>query len=197
MDFKKISAAVGPLRYQSSTSDCVPTTVINALLVLLQKRLDPALIRFIWAASLDLGKAGTGSVGSKILAHVLESWFEHAADDKYVKSALNFRSEIISGDSAHLGPNNALIRCLNNGGVACIMTGGDHYSLLLCRSGLTYFGFDPYWNTHQVKRAGTVDYSKYHGLVNRSWSRKELLEGLSANENKWFHLIYPYLRDEA
>jgi len=139
MDWKKLSKTIGPLRYQMSECDCVPTTIINALLVVRKRRLKPKLLHLIWSVSLDFNKEGTGYVSSQLLAHVLQSWFDRALSDGYETRTPNVTSEIIEGETVHLNQSNRIARCLNAGGVACLTTeNGGHYSLLLAQEGNDY-----------------------------------------------------------
>lgn len=191
-DWKKLSKRIGPLRYQMSECDCVPTTIINALLVVRKRRLKPKLLHLIWSVSLDFSKEGTGFVSSQLLAHVLQSWFEPALADGYETRKPNFKSEILEGEDVHLNRSNRIARCLNAGGVACLTTeDGGHYSLLLAQEGSDYIGFDPWWLESYSSKGHLDNFQKYHGIANTRWTRDELLSELNKKSNRWIHLISP------
>lgn len=184
-DWSALHRNIGPLRYQSSDSDCVPTTVINALSVLFEKRLHPKLCQLIWALSVDReGIKGTGWVCCDALATFLSKWFERAHQDGYAKESLPYTSRILEGESVHLGPGNAVLRCLNSGGVACVAT-EDHYYLLLDANRDEFLGFDCWWDKHKSRTI--EEFSEYKGLVNTRWSRKDLEQVLG--NGRWVHLI--------
>lgn len=192
VDWKKLSKTIGPLRYQMSEADCVPTTIINALLVVRKRKLKPKLLHLIWSVSLDFSKEGTGFVSSQLLAYVLQSWFDRALADRYEARKPNLKSEILEGNDVHLGQGNRIARCLNLGGVACLTTyDGGHYSLLLGQEGNEYLGFDPWWQESFASKKHIECFQDYHGIVNMRWSREELLAELSRKSNQWIHLIFP------
>ena len=188
-DWKFLYKKIGPLRYQASLSDCVPTTIINGLTVLLERRLHPKLHQLIWSLAVDReGLLGTGWVCCDTLSSLLTKWFERAHQDSYETEALPFTSKIIEGDAVHLRRSNALLRCLNGGGVACLTTGreSDHYSLLLGYENETFLGFDSWWDEKSTpKRLKTLP--SYKGLVNITWTRDELQA--EVERSRWVHLL--------
>lgn len=194
---KKLSKEIGPLRYQMSESDCVPITIINALLVVRKKLLKPKLLHLIWTVSLDYDTEGTGWVYSQLLAHALQSWFDRALTDKYEARKPKLKSEIIEGNDVHLNKDNRIACCLDLGGVACLTTYADdgvgHYSLLLAQEGNDYLGFDPWWDKSYSSPKHLEEFGNYHGMVNIRWTRDELLSGLNnkGKNNRWVHLIFP------
>lgn len=159
----------------------MPTTIINGLTVLLERRISPQLHRLIWGVAVDReGVAGTGWVSSKTLSDLLSNWFALAWKDGYEDGGgpLPYTSEIVAGGEERkvaMGRNNPLSRCLNGGGVACLSTGkkGDHYSLVLGVENGTYLGFDCWWDEKKTPRR-LVELNQYYGLVNVTWSRDEL-----------------------
>lgn len=190
-DWKAIARKTGPLRYQMSESDCVPTTVVNGMIFLLQRRIHPRLLNMIWHISVET-KTGSGWVTSQVLSDVLNSWFERAHYDRNEKDVLPFESRIIEGDAAHLERNNTLMRALNAGGVCCLtVNDGRHYILVLATNGRQFLAFDPYWNRTIASTSHQDAFSNYHGLVNTVLTRAELQESLSVSSNKWVHVIAP------
>ena len=190
----KLYKEIGPLRYQSSTGDCVPTTLLNGLSVLLRRPLHPTLLKLIWSLSVDSGV--TGWVCCDALSSLLTKWFERAATDKYESpSKLRFSSRIIEGADVHLGPNNLLDQCLKMQGVACVSIGpkSDHYVLILGFENGRYLGFNCLWEKDKTSRNLSV-LDSYKGLVNVTWSRsdlKKLIPPRSKVGLRWMHLLAP------
>jgi hypothetical protein len=190
-NWKKIASKIGPLRYQMSESDCVPTTIVNAMMFLLQRRIHPRLLSLIWHISVET-KGGSGWVSSRLLSDALNIWFTDAHLDKNEKGSLPLKSKIIEGDAAHLERNNGLMRALNAGGVCCLtMHEGRHYALLLATEQDQYLLFDPWWTKAFGSSSHQEKYSAYFGLVNSTCTRDQLAETLRSENNQWCHVIAP------
>ncbi len=191
IDYQKLRRKIGPLRYQSSESDCVPTTVVNGLLVLLGRRIHPRLLHMIWAISLDASH-GTGSVSCHTLSSILNNWFTSAYQDGWEKGQLPFVSDIIEGDAVHLRRNNPLTRSINAGGICFLVTSnGGHYSLLHSVNGGEYIGFDPYLKLRKGSIEQSRIYAEYSGLANVIYQRHEIDELFRDDGNQWLHVIEP------
>lgn len=190
-DWKKIAAKIGPLRYQASESDCVPTTIVNGLIFLLQRRIHPRLLQMIWSVSIE-SKHGTGWVTARTLSDILNSWFQVAAADGYEDDVMPYESRVIEGDSVHLARNNALVRAINAGGICCLMVGdGTHYILLHAMDGRDFLAFAPYWKRRKGAVAQRELNDEYFGLVNTRFTRDELIDELTNDYNKWVQIITP------
>jgi len=125
-----------PFRYQITDSDCVPTTFINAMQFLYERdEIPQAVIKTIIAASQnivsaynEIGKEGTTRFAIEYILEFIESY----RTDNFACAY-----EYILDDKVHLGPNNKIISCLNNGGTAllCVCTDNTdvntHYILAL------------------------------------------------------------------
>lgn len=190
-DWKKIRLQIGPLRYQFSESDCVPTTVANGLLFLLRRRIHPRLLQMIWSVSLET-RHGTGCVACHTLSSILNNWFSSAHEDGYEREEMPYTSGVIEGVDVHLKRNNALTRTLNADGICFVATRkGGHFILLHTVASRRYIGFDPYLNI----RKGALDqrrvYDEYSGLANVVFSREELEAELKTEENQWVHIVEP------
>ena len=199
-NFKNIHKEIGPLRYQAGESDCVPTTIVNALMFLTSKNLNPALQRLIWSASLDSGKQGTGWVGCKLLAEVLQSWFDFAKHDEYETSAANlaFESYVFSAFDASELSNFAseslqkIDYCLSKGGVVCLTAGkGTHYQLIHSKLNGEYLGFDSDWTKSDKNRMGSAEIEKYSNMANIKYDENTLKKILKQKANQWIHIIQP------
>jgi hypothetical protein len=175
---------IGPLRYQSSESDCVPTTLVNGLTVLFERRLNPKLLQLIWGLSLDREHmTGTGWVCCDVLSDLLTKWFQRAHEDGYEKKQLPFTSRIIEGHSVDL---NEILPCLNSGGVVCLSTADHYYLILGVDENQNFLVFDCWWSkTKTLKQL--VKLGSYKGLVNTLWNRKQLQNILP--KYRWVHLL--------
>lgn len=188
--WRSIADAIGPLRYQSSESDCVPTTVINGLLVLYRRQIPAALVKLVWTVGVDFDE-GTGYVGTRTLAALLDAWFKMAYLDTREATPIALSSRIIERRDVYLGPDSQIDKTLANGGVCCLtVQKGCHYALLLGMDTQShYLLFDPGWDGALGKKAHQTEFEKYHGLVNRRLSEAQLNNELRHRYNKYVHLL--------
>lgn len=192
-DWKQLCKKIGPLRYQSSDSDCVPTTVINGLNVLLQRQIHPKLLHLIWSISLDREeKIGTGFVCCDLLPDLLQKWFELAPEDGYepnLNESVSYGSRILKGSAVHIGQRNPIVHCLNGGGVGILLV-ADHYYLIVGFEAEKFLLFDCLWNKdeHMPELQVQKDLAQqYWGIVNAVWTREKMETELS--KDKWVHLL--------
>ena len=196
-DWETLAASIGPLRYQTSKADCVPTTIINALLVLHYALLPPKLVKQVWAIGLDF-PTGTGWVGTKLLADLLDAWFNLAVRDRQARSASALRSFVIEGKKVNLGKSGVIRTTLDNGGVCCLtVRNGQHYVLLLANDGDDYLIFDPTWRRSHTTTDHIERFRKYFGLVNTILTKEELLMEFDSEYNKYVHVIAHAANSEA
>lgn len=188
--FKAVYEKVGPLRYQMANADCVPTTVVNALLFVTKQTVPHRLMRLIWASSLDQA-GGTGWVCSRILSDVLDAWFTMSKYDDERQTLEDFRSSVKQGKDVSLKPKHALLTTLNAGGAVCLTTeNGGHYSLLHSHNGeKEFYGFDPTWLGPRKRKAALEISDSTFGMANIMWSREELQTILEDENNQFIHLI--------
>ena len=191
--FNRIHDAVGPLRYQTAQADCVPTTVVNALLFVTGKNLPARLMRLIWACSLDLPGGGTGWVCSKLLGEVLEAWFTMSEFDGARDTLADYQSTVLQGTKVTLKRRNSLVSTLDAGGVVCITTeNGGHYALVHSHDeGKSFYGFDPTWCGPRKRKAALAMSEATNGMVNSVWTRDQLQTEFENEASQFVHLIYP------
>lgn len=188
-DWQHLYEKIGPLRYQASNSDCVPTTIINGLAILMESKLHPKLHQLIGALAGDQDKnGGTGFVSCDTLSVLLDIWFQRAHQDNRADGPLPFTSEIIESTTVNLDKRGRLLRCLSGGGVACLVTGkkSDHYSLLIGIENDNFLGFDCWWDGRKTARE-IEKFVAYKGIVNIQWTRAELEKELQ--QSGWVHLL--------
>lgn len=137
-----------PLQYQVSEYDCVPTSFINAVSYLFErKEIPPMVIRHIYMYSLDtvgrdarLGSAGT----SKHAVRLLGSWL-----NSYKFKNFSVSTEFIEGEKVTVGNTKKIHTCLQNGGVALcrvyLAGRAEHYLLFIKVEEGWVFCFDPYY----------------------------------------------------
>jgi hypothetical protein len=196
--YKRIYEAVGPLRYQMAAGDCVPTTVVNALLCVTRTTLPHRLMRMIWASSLDQSN-GTGWVCSKLLVELLDSWFKLSEYDGERQTLAEYTSKVRLESQVSLRQNNSLVTTLNNRGAICLTTeNGGHYALLHSHDqGQRFYGFDPTWLGPRKRKKSLELLEATYGIANTQWSREELVKLLANEENQFVHLIAPRVASEA
>jgi hypothetical protein len=194
---------VGALRLQSSEGDCVPTTVINALLYLTEDRIHPKLQRLIWSVALDEVPL-TGWVGCQLVADVIDAWSNWTHKDG---NASNKKRKFISeirpkktGDefdvSKILGDIQVLVE--KNAGVVCLTCRkGGHYALLHSFDGENFYGFDSYLRAKDMTSDVLFEYNdtvditnnKRYEMVNFLISKDNLKKLLEDKVNQWIHVI--------
>lgn len=195
--WEKKQLQVGALRLQSSDGDCVPTTVINALLYLTEDRIHPKLQRLIWSVALDEGPL-TGWVGCQLVADVISAWSDWTHKDGNAgKKKRKFISEIMSQGT--LGEKFDEINSLKEiqdwveakTGVVCLTCNkGGHYALLHSFDGKNFYGFDAYFsNNGAMTEAAFTEYKDTCGMVNFSISTDGLKKLFNDEANQWLHFI--------
>ena len=136
-----------PLHYQVSEYDCVPTTFLNAIVYLFDRReVPPLVIRHIHTYSLDtvspggrLGRAGTSKYATQLLGYWLGN---------YKTRKFSVQTEYLTEKNVHLRKGNPILACLDEGGVALCNVylghGEWHYLLGLYHDATWLSFFDPY-----------------------------------------------------
>lgn len=149
-----------PFRLQVSECDCVPTSFINALGYLFErKEIPPVVLQRVYLYCLDsfshsraMGH-GTTSHGSRILANWLM---------QYKERRFSVLTEVVERTSVSLAQNNALARCLNSGGVAVMTV--KHYGrwwhsiLAISVRDRWIYAFDPYPRSPKSNREGCYEF---------------------------------------
>lgn len=136
-----------PFRMQVSEYDCVPTTFINAISFLFDRKKIPAdVVKHVYLYSLDtvdgLGKTGHGGTTWEAI-QLVGTWLKNRRHSK--KFPIN--TEYIWGENVHLGHGNKIVRCLNKGGVVLCNICLDqcwHYILALKADKHFIYFFDTY-----------------------------------------------------
>lgn len=118
-----------PFRQQVSEYDCVPTTVINALSYLFNRReLPPFVVHRVYKDLLDIESSrGTSSRAIQDLGCLLNNYKEKS----FKKFAVN--SRFLSGSQVHFKQNSKIIRCLNANGAAlmCVHSSWNNWHYIL------------------------------------------------------------------
>ena len=194
--WKEKQNQVGALRLQSSEGNCVPTTVINALLYLTEDRIHPKLQRLIWSVALDEDQM-TGWVGYQLLRDVISAWSNWTHKDGNAgKKKRKFISEILATSTTEkFDATNALARIRDwiseSEGVVCLTCNkGGHYALLHSFDGKNYYGFDSFYsNSGCMPEAAFAECKDLCSMVNFSISKPKLENLLEDESNQWVHLI--------
>lgn len=188
---------VGALRLQSSDGDCVPTTVINALLYLTGDRIHPKLQRLIWSVALDEGPL-TGWVGCQLVSDVISAWSDWTHKDGNAgNKKRKFISEIRANHVAKKFDVTQTLKdihdCIEAEGVVCLTCNkGGHYALLHSFDGSFYYGFDSYFsNGDRLLEAAFTKCNDLSSMTNFMISKPKLENLLKDKDesNQWVHLI--------
>ena len=145
-----------PLSYQISEYDCGPTSVMNAVSFLFdRKKIHPDIITGIYRYCLDgfnyRGASGvTGTSGDSL--RFLAAWFNHYGEQR----KFPVRCEYIEEEKVHFRRGSAVVKCIRKGGCAVLLCwlGCGHYVLLTRldeENGLAYL-FDPYYVDEPLRR---------------------------------------------
>ena len=148
-----------PLQYQLTEYDCGPTSVINALRLLFDRKLlHPDMIKCVYQFCLEgfnchgeMGKTGT----SRCAMIYLAQWFNQYAAQRHFP----IHTETLTGKDAYLTPDSRIVCALAAGGCALVRChfGCEHYILL---TGLGENGeilaFDPYYLEKPLRRRDIV-----------------------------------------
>lgn len=132
-----------PLQYQITKYDCVPTTIINGIQVLLRRgEILPEVIKVIYLYSLDtrdkngkIGGRGTSYNAIELICNSLNELLD-----------FNITMEIFRGKDVSL---KRISDCIKKGGVACVRiyykSNLYHYILVVNLDDDNIYAFDPYF----------------------------------------------------
>ncbi|GFE60803.1 hypothetical protein [Geobacter sp. AOG2] len=180
-----------PFRQQASDYDCGPTSLLNALCFLFDRKdIPPFVVHQIYKECLDLdGARGTSFHAIQDLAF----WFEHYREERYSKFAVE--TEFISGSQVHLRPVGKIIWWLNAGGVAllCVHSsrGNWHYILGLHYKGGWLHCHDPsprskrFINVDAIQFSATASQQEPNLRIRCDWLDKNIRRTKDADERKY------------
>jgi hypothetical protein len=105
-----------PFRQQASETDCVPTSLINALSYLFDRReIPPFVVHRVYRDCLDIESSrGTSSRAIQDIGF----WLNHYKEKRYKDFAVE--SKFLTGEQVHLRRNSKIIRCINSNGAALL-----------------------------------------------------------------------------
>lgn len=155
-----------PFRLQVSEFDCVPTTFLNAISFLFNRKdIHPLVIQKIYLYSLDKitsrKNIGHGTTGFAI--QILCNWLS-----EFKTNDFSLFSEFISGGEVCFGRGNKISKCLNDGGVALLrIHWGNkswHYVLALKIEDGWVNVFDPYPKREGVFIKDRVEFISQNGI---------------------------------
>lgn len=145
-----------PLRYQATSYDCGPTTLINAIMFLFEREeIAPDLIRHIGQCTLDSydqnGYCGRYGTSGAVIRYFAE-WFNEL---RYA-GLMPIRSRFLEKNAVFFGKGSEINRELRNGAAVMLHVYYDtgHYILLTGEDEKGIRAFDPYFQGNEVKREG-------------------------------------------
>lgn len=182
-----------PLSYQCTEYDCGPTTLLNAVSFLFErKQIAPDLIKYIHMYCLDgfnhrgeIGKSGTSCMAMSFMG----SWLNQYRRMR----GLPIRCESLASDEIHISENSRIVGCLQCGGCAVVRVdlGGGHYVLLTGVEGDKICLFDPYYHEKPYRIRGVSTVTDAPDRMNRkvSWNI------LNSEEKRYYALGEPERRE--
>ncbi len=155
-----------PFRQQTSEYDCVPTTFLNAVSRLFERReIPPLVIQRIYLYCLDSlsSHQNMGHGTSGLAVQLLGNWLNGYRHKKFRVSA-----DFCSGVTVHFGRGNKIAHCFNNEGVALLRVthqgGYWHYILGLEVKDGWVNCYDPYHRTSKSSRTNQYEFLQEDGL---------------------------------
>lgn len=142
-------------RQQATNFDCAPTSIINALKYLFNRKdIPPFVLQRIYKDCLDIEAfRGTSSGAMHDIAHWLNAYREHRFKQFAVKT------QFIRGKQVHLRHNSKILRCIEEGGAALLCVHASkrtwHYITCIHTEGDWLYCYDP---APPSKRSGKQDY---------------------------------------
>jgi len=152
-----------PLRVQVSEYDCVPTSFVNALAYLFERReIPPLVLQRVYMLCLDCmfhtNEHGHGT--SDLAIEFIASWLTQFRSTKFKK--FRVEADYVGSDHLHLGQGNKLVTCLNSGGVGVLSVKHFgacwHEILALSSKDRWLYAFDPYPKSSKSNRAKCYEF---------------------------------------
>jgi len=180
-----------PFRQQASEYDCVPTSLINALVYLFgRKEIPPFVVQRVYKDCLDYESA-RGTSGRAI--QDLGFWLNCYNEKSYVKFTVE--TKYIFGEQVHLRRNSRIIKCLNANGAALLCVHLSRYEWH-CILGIRYergwlYCYDPYprtmrfINNDAVQFISTTGHHEPNLKIRMDWLDKEFNQAVTPDDRKY------------
>lgn len=180
-----------PFRQQVSDYDCVPTSLINALCYLFDRRdIPPFIVHRVYKDCLDVESArGTTGHAIRELGLLLNQYKEKRFKNFHVAS------RFIAGDQVHFRQNSHLMRCINSNGVAVMrvhMNWNAWHSIVGFRSeGGWLHCYDPaprtkrFINVDAVQFVAATDHQNPNLKIRLDWLEKDFNKTADSNGRKY------------
>jgi len=186
-----------PFRQQASKYDCVPTSLINGLCYLFdRKEVPPSVIQRIYKNSQDQwAYCGTSRRAIEEISHMLNGYEEAGY------KAFNLKSQFIDGDHVHLRSNSKIIDCIKSKGAVLLrvhLTVNEwHYILAFDTDDEWLYCFDPYPRSKQYLNNSDVIFvnsaceQEPNLILNHKWLDKNAeVEGFSDSKRSEHKYIF-------
>ncbi|KAF0221147.1 MAG: hypothetical protein FD174_645 [Geobacteraceae bacterium] len=180
-----------PFRQQVSEYDCGPTSLINALSYLFDRReIPPFVVHRVYKDCLDIESSrGTSSRAIQDLGF----WLSHYKEKRYKKFAVE--SKFISGDQVHLQKNSKILQCINSDGAALMIVHSSrnnwHYIIGLRSEGGWLHCYDPsprskrFINSDAVQFVDTTGQQDPNLIIRCDWLDKNFKKTKDSDERKY------------
>ena len=180
-----------PFRQQASEYDCVPTSLINALNYLFDRReIPPFVVHRVYKDCMDVRSFhGTSTRAIQDIGF----WLNHYKEKRYGKFAVE--SKFICGDQVHLKQNSKIIRCINSNGAAlmCVHSSRNYWHCILAfRSEEGWLHcYDPsprskrFINNDAVQFVATTGQQDPNLIIRFDWLEKNFKRTKNHDERKY------------
>lgn len=177
-------------RQQASDYDCAPTSLINALKYLFDRKdIPPFVVQRIYMDCLDIEAFRGTSTGAM---HDVSHWLNAHRDESYSNFAVKTR--FLRGKQVHLCAHSKILRCLEDKGATllCVHTSRScwHYIMCFRSDGDWLYCYDPAPRTKRFIKNDAVEFIDSHGQepnlrIRSDWLERKLSKDLPADECKY------------
>lgn len=180
-----------PFRHQVTNYDCAPTSIINALSYLFnRKEIPPFIVHRIYMDCLDAESfRGTSGRAIQNLGFLLSQYKEQS----FRRFAL--KSKTITGRQVHFRKSSRILRCLNSHGAVVLnlqMNHGEWHCVLGLRAEENWLHcYDPAPRSRKFAHTDAIKFitpTEPHGpnlIIRFDWLSKDLEKAQSLQERKY------------
>ena len=180
-----------PFRQQASEYDCVPTSLLNALTYLFERReIPPFVVHRIYKDCLDIESSrGTSTRAIQELGF----WLNHYKEKRFKKFAVE--SKYLHGNQVHLRKNSKIIQCIKSNGAALMSVylsrNNWHFILGLRTEGEWLHCYDPAPHSKRFIKNEAVQFIARSGQqetnlrIHFDWLEKDFNKTRNSDEKKY------------
>ena len=179
-----------PFRQQATNYDCAPSSIINALKYLFDRKdIPPFVVQRIYKDCLDIESFRGTSSGAM---HDISYWLNAYREQSFKQFIV--RTRFITGKQVHLRTNSKIIRCIEEKGAALLCVHASrrswHYIICIRTDGEWLYCYDPAPHSKRFKIPDTVVFIEACGQepnlkIRCNWLDRMLHEAANHDECKY------------